>query len=59
MQSPVVNHLGLYINDPERGGVLLHQLQDRLSVREIYGGVYAKATELHLRHRNFLEGPPK
>lgn len=58
VNSPVVNHLGLFINDPVAGGVLLHQLHGRLSVREVYGGMYLSATELHLRHRNFMEAPP-
>lgn len=59
VNSPVVNHLGLYIWDPAKGGMLLHQLYNRLSVREIYGGIYLSATELHLRHQNFLQAPPK
>lgn len=58
IHSPVINHLGLYINDPLYGGVLLHQLMGRLSVREVYGGTYQRATELHLRHQNFMTVPP-
>lgn len=59
LASPIVNHLGLYLRDPELGGVILHQLMGRLSVREIYGGTYLHATELHLRHERFLEEAPK
>lgn len=60
IDSPVVNHLGLYLADKLSltGGVLLHQLQGRLSIREVYGGTYQTATELHLRHENFLEAAP-
>ena len=59
VNSPVINHLGLYLHDRKLGvGVLLHQLHGRLSVREVYGGMYLNATELHLRHRNFLTAPP-
>jgi proteasome lid subunit RPN8/RPN11 len=54
IRAPVVNHLGIFLEEPQ-GGVLLHQLQGRLSVREIYGGTYLNATELHLRHRKFIE----
>lgn len=50
--SPVVNHLGVFL-EPD---VLLHQLQGRLSVREVYGGIYLMATVLHLRHRIFFPG---
>lgn len=44
--SKVVNHLGLFLA-PD---VMLHQMMGRLSVREVYGGFYRDATELHLRH---------
>lgn len=52
--SRVVNHLGLFLA-PD---VMLHQMLGRLSVREVYGGVFAKATVLHLRHEAFMEAPP-
>lgn len=54
VSSPVVNHLGLFLH-PD---MMLHQLVNRLSVREVYGGLYQRATELHLRHRNFLTEAP-
>lgn len=61
IDSPVINHLGLYLADQASGtgGVLLHQLMGRLSLREVYGGTYLRATELHLRHQNFLERAPQ
>jgi proteasome lid subunit RPN8/RPN11 len=46
IRSKVVNHLGLFL-DPD---VILHQMMGQLSVREVYGGFLADATELHLRH---------
>lgn len=49
--SRVVNHLGVFL-EPD---VLLHQLQERLSVREPYGGTYQRATVLHLRHNSLIE----
>ncbi len=51
LHAPVVNHLGLFL----KPDTLLHQLMGRLSVREIYGGIYRTATVLHLRHRSFME----
>lgn len=54
IDSPILNHVGLYLEDPQLGGVLLHQLMYRLSVREVYGGMYLRSTELHLRHRNLM-----
>ena len=51
LHAPVVNHLGLFLA-PD---VILHQLMGRLSVREVYGGVYRDATVLHLRHEQLLE----
>jgi len=53
--SEVVNHLGLFLH-PD---VMLHQMLGRLSVREVYGGVYKQATVLHLRHETLLDEPPK
>lgn len=49
--SPVVNHLGMYLA-PD---LLLHQLMGRISLREVYGGMYRKLTTLHLRHRDLME----
>jgi proteasome lid subunit RPN8/RPN11 len=54
IRSPVVNHLGLFLA-PD---ILLHQMMGRMSVREVYGGIYRSATILHLRHRDFMGGPP-
>ena len=51
IQSPVVNHLGIFLA-PD---VMLHQMQDKLSTREIYGGIYQKATVLHLRHERMAD----
>lgn len=51
--SPVVNHLGLFLH-PD---VILHQMLGRLSVREVYGGVYQKTTVLHLRHETLMDNP--
>lgn len=48
--APVVNHLGIFL-EPD---IILHQMQDRLSTREIYGGIYQKATVLHLRHERMI-----
>jgi proteasome lid subunit RPN8/RPN11 len=56
INAKVVNHLGIFL--AEHGGVMLHQLMGRLSIREIYGGTYRQATVLHLRHRKFLEPAP-
>lgn len=52
--SRVVNHLGIFLY-PD---VILHQMLGQLSVREVYGGVYAMATVLHLRHETLLDAPP-
>jgi proteasome lid subunit RPN8/RPN11 len=54
ISSPVVNHLGLFLA-PDK---LLHQMMGRLSVRDVYGGLYRHATVLHLRHENFLMAAP-
>ncbi|HMF68440.1 MAG TPA: NlpC/P60 family protein [Phyllobacterium sp.] len=51
IQAPVVNHLGIFLA-PD---MILHQMQDKLSTREIYGGVYQKATVLHLRHERMID----
>ncbi|WP_051000115.1 C40 family peptidase [Sinorhizobium fredii] len=52
--SKVVNHLGLFLH-PD---VILHQMLGRLSMREVYGGLYQLATVLHLRHSALLDAPP-
>jgi proteasome lid subunit RPN8/RPN11 len=52
--AKVVNHLGLFVH-PD---IMLHHMFGRLSAREVYGGVYAMATVLHLRHEKFLDAPP-
>jgi proteasome lid subunit RPN8/RPN11 len=52
--SRIINHLGLILY-PD---ILLHQLGGQLSVREIYGGFYAKCTRHHLRHKDFLDAAP-
>jgi proteasome lid subunit RPN8/RPN11 len=49
--SRVVNHLGLFLA-PD---VLLHHMMGRLSVRQVYGGIYQHATRYVLRHRTLLE----
>lgn len=55
IRSPVVNHVGLYI-EPE--GLILHHLQGHFSVRETYGGYFQKATRFIARHKDFLEVMP-
>ena len=52
LNAPIANHLGLFLE----GGMLLHQLTGRLSVREPYGGIYQRATVLHLRHEKLMMG---
>ncbi|MCA1404702.1 C40 family peptidase [Ensifer sp. IC3342] len=52
--SEVVNHLGLFLH-PD---LILHQMLGRLSVREVYGGLYQLATVLHLRHQTLIDHPP-
>jgi cell wall-associated NlpC family hydrolase len=51
IRAPVTNHLGLFL----KPDVILHQMMGRYSVREVYGGVYAMATTLHLRHQSLME----
>lgn len=55
INSPVVNHLGLFLHPDQ----LLHQMMGRLSIREDYGGLYARATVLHLRHEKFIGQEPR
>lgn len=51
IDSKVVNHLALFL-EPD---VILHQLMGKLSTRDVYGGFYQQATELHLRHKSLTE----
>lgn len=51
MKSPVPNHCGIILDGPT-GPVLLHQLMGRLSVREVWGGIYRRTMTHHLRHRS-------
>lgn len=48
LHSRVVNHLGIFF-EPD---IILHQLMGQNSTKEVYGGVYLKATVLHLRHQS-------
>lgn len=47
----VVNHLGLFI-EPDR---MLHQMSQRFSAMEVYGGTWQQLTELHARHTDMVE----
>jgi len=51
LHAPVANHLALFL-EPD---IILHQMMGRLSVREPYGGLYQRATILHLRHEKLME----
>lgn len=46
----IVNHLGVFL-EPDQ---LLHQLHQRPSVREVYGGTWQKLMRLHLRYGGFV-----
>lgn len=50
LNSKVVNHLAVFL-EPD---TMLHQLQEQMSVKQQYGGVYQKATKLHLRHKSMV-----
>lgn len=52
IRGAVPNHCGVYLD--EMGGVLLHHLMDRPSMRERYAGFYHRHTTHHLRHRSRL-----
>lgn len=52
VHGKVVNHLGLFLQ-PDH---FLHHMTGRLSVEEMYGGMYMHLTELHARHRYLMEG---
>lgn len=51
VRAPVVNHLALFL----KPDVILHHMMNRLSAREIYGGLWQRMTVLHLRHRDLME----
>lgn len=53
VRAPVLNHLGLFLAP----NVMLHHMMNRLSGRDLYGGVWAKMTVLHLRHRELMGAP--
>lgn len=55
VRAPVPNHMGLYV-EPE--GLILHQLANRFSVRETYGGYWRSSTVAVARHRDFIDYPP-
>lgn len=42
------NHLSIYIGN----NMIMHHARDRLSKREIYGGMWAKHTVMHLRYKD-------
>jgi cell wall-associated NlpC family hydrolase len=48
IQAPFPNHLGIYLGDQ----VFLHHRVDRLSGRELYGGLWLKATRRFYRHKD-------
>jgi len=52
IRSPVPNHIGIFLQ-PD---VILHQLSGRLSRRDVYGGMFATSTVLHLRHKELAGG---
>jgi cell wall-associated NlpC family hydrolase len=61
VRAPVPNHAGIYLADgvlktepdhhPVPGGIL-HHLHGRDSKRDVYGGYWAEATHLVLRHKH-------
>lgn len=50
LRSPVPNHCALFLK-PEH---ILHHIYGRKSSMDIYGGLYQKATVLHLRHKELI-----
>jgi cell wall-associated NlpC family hydrolase len=52
IRGDVPNHCGIYLD--EMGGVILHHLMDRLSMRERYAGFYHRHTTHILRHRSMM-----
>lgn len=45
--ADIPNHIAVYIGDD----LILHHCQNRLSRRDVYGGMWAKHTTHHLRHK--------
>jgi proteasome lid subunit RPN8/RPN11 len=63
VRSPVTNHAGIYLADgilqtePQHypaPGTILHHLYGRDSGRDVYGGYWAEATRLVLRHKEMM-----
>lgn len=50
VRSPVANHAAVYLG----GGVMLHHLEKRLSERVQYGGFWAEATLVMVRHESLF-----
>jgi proteasome lid subunit RPN8/RPN11 len=50
INSKVINHLALFL-EPDH---ILHQLYRKLSVSELYSGLWYENTKLHLRHERFI-----
>lgn len=46
--APLPNHIAIYVGDD----LILHHCQSRLSRRDVYGGMWAKHTTHHLRHKS-------
>lgn len=46
MDSPVVNHCAVYLGNDK----IFHQLMNRLSCRQIYGGMFKKNTRMAVRY---------
>lgn len=49
VRSPVVNHAGIFIGEPDH---MLHHMHGRLSTREVYGGSYQEMTRCIVRHKD-------
>lgn len=50
MFSPVPNHSAICLGD----GMILHHVQDRLSTREVWGGMWERHMTHHLRHASAI-----
>lgn len=50
IESPVINHAGIFLGQDS----FLHHVQNRLSSRDLFGGLWLKSTEKIIRHRSFL-----
>jgi proteasome lid subunit RPN8/RPN11 len=48
INAPKPNHAGIYLGDD----IMLHHCNERLSRRDIYGGMWAKHTVIHTRHKD-------